>query len=90
MVNQYYVYCVDRDFGPFFMKFSSYFPYNAKLYLLTELRRGSAGQADVGRLRVYRPARDRIRRGPGPGGAGGPSGGSVAGDGSSVRAVSAG
>jgi len=31
MVNQYYCYCVDRDFGPFFMKFSSYFPYNAKL-----------------------------------------------------------
>jgi hypothetical protein len=31
MVNQYYFYCVDRDFGPFFLKFSSYFPYNAKL-----------------------------------------------------------
>ena len=31
MVNQYYIYCVDRDFGPFFIKFSSYFPYNAKL-----------------------------------------------------------
>jgi hypothetical protein len=31
MVNQYYFYCVDRDFGPFFMKFSSYFPYNGKL-----------------------------------------------------------
>src|SRR5205085_902102 len=23
--------CVDRDFGPFFLKFSTYFPYNAKL-----------------------------------------------------------
>jgi hypothetical protein len=33
MVNQYYVYAVDRDFGPFFLKFSSYFPYNAKLCL---------------------------------------------------------
>ena len=33
MVNQYYVYCVDRDFGPFFIKFCSYFPYNAKLCL---------------------------------------------------------
>ncbi len=32
-VNQYYFYCVDRDFGPFFLKFSSYFPYNAKLCL---------------------------------------------------------
>lgn len=31
MVNQYYVYALDRDFGPFFLKFGSYFPYNAKL-----------------------------------------------------------
>ena len=31
MVNQYYFYGVDRDFGPFFLKFASYFPYNAKL-----------------------------------------------------------
>ena len=31
MVNHFYMYCVDRDFGPFFIKFSSYFPYNAKL-----------------------------------------------------------
>jgi hypothetical protein len=31
MVNQYYFYCIDRDFGPFFIKFSSYFPYNGKL-----------------------------------------------------------
>lgn len=31
MVNHYYVYAVDRDFGPFFLKFCSYFPYNAKL-----------------------------------------------------------
>jgi hypothetical protein len=33
MVNQYYFYCVDEDFGPFFIKFCSYFPYNAKLCL---------------------------------------------------------
>jgi hypothetical protein len=33
MVNQYYVYAIDRDSGPFFLKFSSYFPYNAKLCL---------------------------------------------------------
>jgi len=26
MVNHYYVYAVDRDFGPFFLKFCSYFP----------------------------------------------------------------
>jgi len=31
MVNQYYFYAIDRDFGPFFLKFCSYFPYNAKL-----------------------------------------------------------
>ena len=31
MVNHYYCYCVDEDFGPFFLKFCSYFPYNAKL-----------------------------------------------------------
>jgi hypothetical protein len=33
IVNQYYFYCVDRDFGPFFVKFCSYFPYNGKLCL---------------------------------------------------------
>ena len=33
MVNHYYVYAVDEDFGPFFLKFCSYFPYNAKLCL---------------------------------------------------------
>ena len=31
MVNQYYFYAIDRDFGPFFLKFCSYFPYNVKL-----------------------------------------------------------
>jgi hypothetical protein len=45
MVNQYYFYCVDRDFGAFFIKFCSYFPYNGKLclngheYLKRQLRR---------------------------------------------------
>ena len=33
MVNQYYVYLVDEDFGPLFVKFCSYFPYNAKVCL---------------------------------------------------------
>jgi hypothetical protein len=33
VVNQFYVYAVDTDFGPFFVKFCSYFPYNAKLCL---------------------------------------------------------
>ena len=33
LVNHYYFYCVDESFGPFFLKFCSYFPYNAKLCL---------------------------------------------------------
>ena len=33
MVNHYYFYGVDEDFGPFFLKFCSYFPCNAKLCL---------------------------------------------------------
>jgi hypothetical protein len=33
MVNHYYFYGIDRDFGPFFLKFCAYFPYNAKLCL---------------------------------------------------------
>jgi hypothetical protein len=52
MVNQYYIYGVDRDFGPFFLKFCSYFPFNAKLcingheYLKCRLaRRGIAFEA---------------------------------------------
>lgn len=31
MVNHFYFYCVDADFGPFFLKFCTYFPYTAKL-----------------------------------------------------------
>jgi hypothetical protein len=31
MVNHFYFYCVDADFGPFFIKFCSYFPYNGRL-----------------------------------------------------------
>ena len=52
MVNHYYFYAVDADFGPFFLKFCSYFPYNAKLclngheYVKRQLaRRGIAFQA---------------------------------------------
>jgi len=33
MPNHYYVYILDRDFGPLFIKFCSYFPYSAKLCL---------------------------------------------------------
>jgi hypothetical protein len=31
MVNHFYFYGVDDDFGPFFLKFGSYFPYTARL-----------------------------------------------------------
>jgi hypothetical protein len=30
-VNYFYFYCLDDDFGPFFLKFCTYFPYNARL-----------------------------------------------------------
>jgi hypothetical protein len=33
LVNHYYVYLVDRDFGPLFIKFCSYFPYAVKVCL---------------------------------------------------------
>src|SRR6267378_378551 len=32
-VNHYYVYLLDRDFGPLFIKFCSYFPYAVKVCL---------------------------------------------------------
>ncbi|MEP7178369.1 MAG: hypothetical protein ABI775_04730 [Pseudonocardiales bacterium] len=66
VVNQFYMYCVDADFGPFFPKFSSYFPYTAKLRIngnerakrqavkarigFTGLDNGSADCADPDRL----------------------------------------
>jgi hypothetical protein len=31
VVNHFYVYAVDTDFGAFFLKFCSYFPHNARL-----------------------------------------------------------
>jgi hypothetical protein len=63
MVNHYYIYGVDRDFGPFFLKFCSYFPYTAKLclngheYVKRQLtRRGIAYEAlDNGILRCAAP-----------------------------------
>jgi hypothetical protein len=33
MVNHYYIYALDHNFGPFFLKFCSYFPFNARLCL---------------------------------------------------------
>ena len=65
MVNHYYVYAVDRDFGPFFLKFCTYFPFNAKLclngheYAKQQLaRKGIAFEAlDNGILSCADPAR---------------------------------
>jgi hypothetical protein len=65
LVNQYYIYAVDADFGPFFLKFCSYFPYNAKLclngheYLKRQLHKeGIAFQAlDNGLLACADPGR---------------------------------
>jgi len=65
MINHYYFYCVDRDFGPFFLKFCSYFPYTAKLcingheYLKRQLdKRGIAHEPlDNGLLSCEDPKR---------------------------------
>jgi hypothetical protein len=66
LVNHFYFYCVDDDFGPFFLKFCSYFPYTAKLCIngnhwaqrqatkagigFTALDNGFAAVGDVDRL----------------------------------------
>jgi hypothetical protein len=52
MVNHFYLYCVDADFGPFFIKFCSYFPYNAKLCLNGPRVGQTSGS----------PGRDRVQR----------------------------
>jgi hypothetical protein len=91
-INFFYFYCVDADFGPFFIKFGTYFPYTAKLCLLTELRAellGVTGQIPVRVATV--PARDRIRGAiPGSQRVGGAWARSVAGEWGSVRALPAG
>lgn len=49
VVNQFYVYAVDTDFGPFFIKFSSYFPYTAKLCINgNEYAKRVAAKAGIG------------------------------------------
>ena len=64
MVNHYYFYLVDDDFGPVFVKFGSYFPYTARLcvngheYVKRQLaKRGVAFEAlDNGILSCADPA----------------------------------
>jgi hypothetical protein len=49
LVNHFYFYCLDPDFGPFFLKFCSYFPYNAKLCLNgNEWAKRQAAKAGIG------------------------------------------
>ena len=49
VVNQFYCYCVDEDFGPFFLKFCSYFPFNAKLCINgNEWAKRQAAKAGIG------------------------------------------
>jgi hypothetical protein len=65
MCNHYYVYLVDEDFGPLFIKFCSYFPYTARVclngheYLKRQLaKEGMAFAAlDNGLLACADPAR---------------------------------
>jgi hypothetical protein len=48
-INFFYFYCVDADFGPFFLKFSTYFPYTAKLCINgNEWAKRQAAKAGVG------------------------------------------
>ena len=49
IVNQFYIYATDADFGPFFIKFSSYFPYTAKLCINgNEYAKRVAAKAGIG------------------------------------------
>jgi hypothetical protein len=49
MVNHFYLYCGERDFGPFFLQFSTYFPYNSKLRLHGhEYAKGQLRQKGIG------------------------------------------
>ena len=49
VVNHYYFYGVDDDFGPFFLKFCSYFPYTGRLCLNgNEYAKRQAAKAGIG------------------------------------------
>jgi len=48
-INFFYFYCVDADFGPFFVKFSTYFPFTAKLCINgNEWAKRQAAKAGIG------------------------------------------
>ena len=67
MVNHFYCYGVDREFGPFFLKFCSYFPYNAKLclngheYAKCQLRKEGIGFQALDNGFVSCEDRDRLQ-----------------------------
>jgi hypothetical protein len=49
VVNQYYFYCVDEDFGPVCIKFSGYFPYTGRLIINgNEYAKRQAAKAGIG------------------------------------------
>ena len=49
LINHFYFYCVDADFGPFFIKFGTYFPYTAKLCINgNEWAKRQAATAGIG------------------------------------------
>jgi hypothetical protein len=49
VVNQYYFYCVDEDFGPVCVKFSGYFPYTGRLIINgNEYAKRQAAKAGIG------------------------------------------
>jgi hypothetical protein len=49
VVNQYYWYCVDDDFGPVCFKFSAYFPYTGRVILNgNEYAKRQAAKAGIG------------------------------------------
>ncbi len=49
VVNHFYFYAVDADFGPFFLKFCTYFPYTAKLCINGhEWAKRQAAKAGIG------------------------------------------
>jgi hypothetical protein len=75
MVNHYSIYVQDRDFGPFFIKFCSYFPYNAQLclngheYAKQQLKQKGIefSPLDNGFLACADARRSRRKRSPAPG-----------------------
>jgi hypothetical protein len=49
VINQYYFYCVDEEFGPVCVKFSGYFPYTGRLIINgNEYAKRQAAKAGIG------------------------------------------